>query len=69
MNLNYRDLGSIAGLAASFESDFRVNVYQPMYTEEFLPGFDQYWDAFKVLFDHSEIISVTEPLVNTFFDL
>lgn len=66
MNLNYKDLGSIASLAASFGSDFRVNVYQPMHTEEFIPSFDQYWEAFKILFDHSEIISVTEPLVNTF---
>jgi radical SAM protein with 4Fe4S-binding SPASM domain len=69
MNLNYKDLGNIAGLAASFESDFRVNVYQPMYTEAFGPNFEQYWEAFKILFDHSEIISVTEPLVNTFLDL
>ncbi len=69
MNLNYKDLANIAGLAASFGSDFRVNVYQPMYTEEFSPNFDQYWEAFKILFGHSEIISVTEPLVNTFLDL
>ena len=69
MNLNYKDLADIAGLAASFGSDFRVNVYQPMYTEEFSPNFEQYWEAFKLLFDHSEIISVTEPLVNTFLDL
>lgn len=66
MDLNYRDLGRIARLAASFESNFRVNVYQPMYTEEFLPDFEQYWEAFRILFDQSEIISVTEPLVNTF---
>jgi radical SAM protein with 4Fe4S-binding SPASM domain len=69
MNLNYADLGSIARLAASFGADFRVNAYQPMYTAEFLPSFDQYWDAYKILFDQSEIISVTEPLVNTFLGL
>ena len=69
MNLNYKDLGDIAGLAASFGSDFRVNVYQPMYTEAFSPSFEQYWQAFKILFDHSEFISVTEPLVNTFLGL
>ncbi len=69
MNLNYKDLGSIAKLAASFGADFRVNVYQPMYTNEFIPSFDQYWQAFEALFDQSEIISVTEPLVNTFMGL
>jgi radical SAM protein with 4Fe4S-binding SPASM domain len=69
MNLNYSDLGSIARLAASLDADFRVNAYQPMYTEEFLPSFEQYWDAYKILFDQSEVISVTEPLVNTFLGL
>ena len=66
MNLNYSDLGSIARLAASFGSNFRVNAYQPMYTEEFMPDFEQYWEAYRILFDQSDIISVTEPLVNTF---
>ena len=69
MNLNYTDLGRIARLAGSFGADFRVNVYQPMYTEEFLPSFEQFWEAYKILFDQSEIISVTEPLVNTFLGL
>ena len=66
MNLNYTDLGSIARLAASFGSNFRVNAYQPIYTEEFMPDFKQYWEAYRILFDQSEIISITEPLVNTF---
>jgi radical SAM protein with 4Fe4S-binding SPASM domain len=69
MNLNYADLGRIARLAAALDADFRVNAYQPMYTEEFMPSFEQYWDAYKILFDNSEIISVTEPLVNTFLGL
>jgi radical SAM protein with 4Fe4S-binding SPASM domain len=69
MNLNCSDLGRIARLAASLDVDFRVNAYQPMYTEKFMPSFEQYWDAYEILFDHSEIISVTEPLVNTFLGL
>jgi radical SAM protein with 4Fe4S-binding SPASM domain len=69
MNVNYTDLGSIARLAAGLDSNFRVNAYQPMYTEEFLPNFEQYWEAYKILFDQTEIISVTEPLVNTFLGM
>jgi radical SAM protein with 4Fe4S-binding SPASM domain len=69
MNVNYADLGRLARLAASLDADFRVNAYQPMYTVKFLPTFEQYWDAYKILFDQSEIISVTEPLVNTFLGL
>ena len=34
-----------------------------------MPSFDQYWQAFESLFDQTEIISVTEPLVNTFLGL
>jgi len=69
MNLNYDELGSIAELAGSLGADFRVNVYQPMYTDEFMPSFGQYWKAFEALFGRSELISVTEPLVNTFMGL
>ena len=66
MNLNFTDLGKIARMAASYDSNFRVNAYQPMYTEEFMPNFEQYWEAYRILFDQSEIISITEPLVNSF---
>ena len=64
MNVNFRDLGGIARLAASQDADFRVNVYQPMHTTRFMLTFEQYWEAFAILFDQTEVISVTEPLVN-----
>jgi radical SAM protein with 4Fe4S-binding SPASM domain len=69
MNVNYDELGLLAKLATSLRADFRVNVYQPMFTDTFLPTFDQYWQAYQILFDNSKIISVTEPLVNTFLGL
>ena len=47
MDCNYKDLGSIAKLAASFGSNFRVNTYQPMYTTKYLPSFEQYWQAYQ----------------------
>ncbi len=69
MNVNFKDQGRIAKLAASLGADFRVNVYQPMYTDKFMLSFGQYWEAYQMLFDETEIISVTEPLVNTFLGL
>jgi radical SAM protein with 4Fe4S-binding SPASM domain len=69
MNVNYKDQGRLAKLAASLGSDFRVNVYQPMYTDKFMLSYEQYWEAYRILFDQSEVISVTEPLVNTFLGL
>jgi radical SAM protein with 4Fe4S-binding SPASM domain len=69
MNVNYQDQGHLAKLAASLGADFRVNVYQPMYTDKFMLSYDQYWEGYRILLDQSEIISVTEPLVNTFLGL
>lgn len=69
MNVNCTDLGRLARWAASMGTDFRVNVFQPMHTTDFMPSFDEYWDAFRILFDQAEIISVTEPLVNVFAGL
>jgi len=63
MNLNYDDQGPLAQLAASLGSNLRINVYQPMFTAKFMLTFDQYWTAFQTLFEESEILSVTEPLV------
>jgi radical SAM protein with 4Fe4S-binding SPASM domain len=69
MNVNYRDLGRIARLAASLDADFRVNVYQPMHTTRFMLSFEQYWEAFEILLDQTEVISITEPLVNVMMGL
>jgi MoaA/NifB/PqqE/SkfB family radical SAM enzyme len=69
MNLNYKDLGVLARFAAALGVDFRVNVYQPMYTADYMLSFDEYWQAFEILFDNCEIISVSEPLVNTFLGI
>ena len=69
MNVNYSELGRLAQFAASLGANFRVNVYQPVFTDRFMVTYDQYWRAYQILFDHSEIISVTEPLVNSFLGL
>lgn len=69
MNLNWSELGDLARLAAYHDANFRVNVYQPVFTDQFMVTFDQYWQAYQILFDHSEILSVTEPLVHTFCGL
>jgi radical SAM protein with 4Fe4S-binding SPASM domain len=66
MNINYKDQGRLSKLAKSLGADYRVNVYQPMFTDEFMLSYEQYWEAYQLLFDQSEVISVTEPLVNTF---
>ena len=36
-----------------------------MYTADYMLSFDEYWQAFEILFDNCEIISVSESRVNT----
>ena len=66
MNLNYDKLGELAKLTGSLGCNLRVNVFQPVQNLDYMPTYNQFWDAFRILFDHSELISCTEPLVNTF---
>lgn len=69
MSLNFNRLGDLAKLAGSFGCNLRVNVFQPVHNRDFMPAYQQYWDAFRTLFDNSALISCTEPLVNTFSGL
>lgn len=69
MNINFDKLGELAKLVGSFGCNLRVNVFQPVRNRDFMPSYHQYWDAFRILFDHSALISCTEPLVNTFSGL
>ena len=69
MNTNYNKLGELAKLIGSFGCNLRVNVFQPVHSQDYLPSYQQYWEAFQILFDHSALISCTEPLVNTFSGL
>ncbi len=65
MSLNYKKLGQLAKVAASFDCNLRVNVFQPVQNRTYLLSYDQYWEAFQILFDEAALISCTEPLVNT----
>jgi radical SAM protein with 4Fe4S-binding SPASM domain len=69
MNLNYNKLGQVARKAAFLGGNFRVNVFQPMQNQTFLPTYAQYWEAFRILFEETTLVSCTEPLINTFSGL
>ena len=69
MNLNYNRLGELAKVVASYGCNLRVNVFQPVQNRDYMPSYDQYWEAFRILFDEAALISCTEPLVNTFSGL
>lgn len=69
MNVNYDKLGTLAQTAASFGCNLRVNVFQPVQTDAYLPSYREYWEGFRILFDSAALISCTEPLVNAFSGL
>ncbi len=69
MNLNHNKLGRIAKVVASLDCNLRVNVFQPVQNRTYLATYHQYWEAFRILFDETDLISCTEPLVNTFSGL
>ncbi|MDR3568828.1 MAG: radical SAM protein [Syntrophobacteraceae bacterium] len=69
MNLNYDKLGELAKFVGALGCNLRVNVFQPAHSRAYMPSYDQYWEAFRILFDRSALISCTEPLVNTFSGL
>lgn len=69
MNCNYNKLGELAKLVGSLGCNLRVNVFQPVHGRDYMPDYNQYWEAFHTLFDHAALISCTEPLVKTFCGL
>lgn len=69
MNLNHHELGQLARFASSLGCNFRVNVFQPVQNRDYQPTYEQYWEAFKGLFDEAALVSCTEPLINTFSGL
>jgi radical SAM protein with 4Fe4S-binding SPASM domain len=69
MNVNYNKLGPLAQRVAALGCNLRVNVFQPVQNHRYLLSYEQFWEAFRMLFDAAALISCTEPLVNTFAGL
>ena len=69
MNINHAKLGKLAKMVASFGCNLRINVFQPVRNQAYMPSYREYWDAFRMIFDSAAVISCTEPLVNTFSTL
>ena len=63
MRSNFRALADVARVAARFGAPLRVNVYQPVRTDAFSLGYDEYWEGFERLFAECDAIAIGEPLV------
>ena len=69
MRTNFRRLAEIARIAARFEAPLRVNVCQSVRTDAFSLTYEEYWEAFQLLFAETDVLTVGEPLVRAMVGL
>jgi MoaA/NifB/PqqE/SkfB family radical SAM enzyme len=63
MRMNYDKLAALARVAASFEANLRVNVYQPSKTDRFSVSYAQFWQGFTQLLESTRLVATTEPVL------
>jgi MoaA/NifB/PqqE/SkfB family radical SAM enzyme len=63
MRINYDKLAALAAVAASFEANLRVNVYQPSKTDRFSVSYEQFWQGFAQLLASTRLVATTEPVL------
>ena len=63
MRMNYDKLAALARVAASFEANLRVNVYQPSKTDRFSVSYEQFWRGFTQLLESTRLVATTEPVL------
>ena len=63
MRSNYDRLAAIAELAKPYDAPLRVNVYQSVKSDAFALTYEEYWQAFELLFAATDVIAIGEPLV------
>jgi radical SAM protein with 4Fe4S-binding SPASM domain len=63
MKSNYLRLSDVARAAKKFNSPLRVNVYQAVRSDVYALSYEEYWEGFRRLFEDTDVIAITEPLV------
>lgn len=66
-NENYREIPEMLGIAANEGCNLRLNIFKPVaksgiYKDKL--DYEQFWEAMGLLFEHGELISCSEPIVN-----
>ncbi|HEY1904395.1 MAG TPA: radical SAM protein [Myxococcaceae bacterium] len=69
MRTNFRRLAEIAAIAGKYGAPLRLNVYQSVRTDAFALTYQQYWEAFDLLFSQTDVVAVGEPLVRAMLGL
>lgn len=63
MRMNYDRLPALARVAAGFDANLRVNVYQPSKTDRFSVSYEQFWQGFTDLLQSTRLVATTEPVL------
>ena len=63
MKSNYLRLADVARVAKRFDAPLRVNVYQAVRSDLYTLTYEEYWEGFRQLFEHTDVIAIGEPLV------
>jgi radical SAM protein with 4Fe4S-binding SPASM domain len=63
MKSNYMRLADVARVAKRFGAPLRVNVYQAVRSDLYTLTYEEYWQAFRQLFERTDVIAIGEPLV------
>ena len=63
MKSNYTRLADVARVAKQFDAPLRVNVYQAVRSDLYALTYEEYWEGFRRLFEQTDVIAVSEPLV------
>ena len=57
MRTNFRRLTEIASIAGRYGAPLRVNVCQSVRTDAFALTYEQYWEAFELLFSETDVLA------------
>ena len=63
MSVNYHQMEEMVALARSVGTNLRVNVYQPVNTDDYRLSYGQFWEAYRRLFGAGQLVSCSEPVV------
>ncbi|HTX54470.1 MAG TPA: radical SAM protein [Candidatus Baltobacteraceae bacterium] len=69
MRTNFRRLPEVARLARDCDANYRVNVYQPVTTDQFTLSYGEFWEGWRLLAEQAGIVATTEPLVHAMLGL
>lgn len=63
MKSNFLRLADVARVAKRFGAPLRVNVYQAVRSDLYALTYEDYWEGFRRLFETTDVLAITEPLV------